>query len=70
MKDKLKAIKNISSLVQISVDNSHYLLLNHTKQINEISDAALIFDETIHWVGAINELDKVIKQNNYYNQYY
>lgn len=66
MKDKLKAIKNISSLVQISVDNSHYLLLNHTKQINEISDAALIFDETIHWVGATNELDKVIKQNNYY----
>ena len=66
MKNKLKAIKNISSLIQITSDKKNFINLKNLKQIDEIKDAAIIFDETIHWIGTTNELEHIIKKNNYY----
>lgn len=61
----MKVIKNISSLVQISINNLPYLLLSGVKDIHEITSAAIIFDDTIRWVGSSSELNYTIKKYNY-----
>jgi imidazolonepropionase len=59
----IRAFKNISSLVLVSNDNSLFKIKEKMRDVCEIKDGAVIFDEKILWVGKSDELDRYIEQS-------
>ncbi len=47
----MKAIKNISNLVQITDSNLQYKTNQAMNNVCELEDVAMIFDEKIVWIG-------------------
>jgi imidazolonepropionase len=58
----IKAIKNISSLVQVSNNGSLFKTKDEMRNVCEISDGAIIFDEKILWVGKTSDLEEAISK--------
>lgn len=58
----IKAFKNISSLVQVSNNHSRFKVREQMRDVCEINDGAIIFDDKILWVGKSEDLDLIIEQ--------
>lgn len=58
----MKAINNISKLVQITDSNLQYKTNQEMNQVCELEDAAMIFDEKIIWIGKNSELEEYYKK--------
>lgn len=59
----MKAICNISSLVRISNNNQSFKILGDLQKVEELNDAAIIFDDKIRWIGPNSDLQKEISKN-------
>lgn len=57
--------RNISSLVTVKSGNKGYKEGKEMQDIEEIKDAAIIFDEKIVWIGRDSEAEKCIADNEY-----
>jgi imidazolonepropionase len=57
----MKAIKNISNLVQITDSNLQYKTNQAMNNVCELEDVAMIFDEKIVWIGKNSELEEYYK---------
>lgn len=61
----IKAFKNINSLIQISNSNELFKKGKSMREICEIKNGAIIFNEKILWVGKSEHLDEEIKKKGY-----
>lgn len=61
----IRAFKNISSLVQVSNNGANFKVKEDMRQVCEITDGAIIYDEKILWVGPTSELDSIINERKY-----
>lgn len=61
----IKAFKNINSLIQISNSNELFKKGKSMREICEIKNGAIIFNEKILWVGKSENLDEEIKKKGY-----
>jgi len=50
-------ITNISSLVTVNANGNHALTGASMNDVGEIKDGAILFDETIEWIGRASEID-------------
>lgn len=58
----IKAFKNISSLVQVSNNHTRFKVKEQMRDVCEINDGAIVFDDKILWVGKSEDLDLFIEQ--------
>ncbi len=61
----MKAITNISSLICITRSNQPFKTKEDLNNIDEINNAAVIFDENILWIGKSRDLHNTIDEKNY-----
>ncbi len=60
----MKLIKNISQLVINDENNQAYLRGSQMSLLKIIENAAIIFDEKIHWIGKSDDLVAYLSNNN------